>query len=226
MTKEKIIEGIEINSGFKGDEARNKAENGYNSALVSLGRIDIVPWNKLNTTITLTAGTDKYVLGSDILSDFNDIKGLTQIWRTDEKDWRVDLLKSDQFNTYKRGDNTPGAPYCATITKNADGEKELEFFYNPDDAYVLWVEIRTSLSIDKIDDDYLDIVKWKGVMHIADPSSGFYRKAKEEFSDIMSQLRAESYQKWDGTYISPAYRFGSQGGARGTDSGRLFNFGR
>lgn len=226
MTKKEILGMIEINSGVKGVQAQKKAKLGYKSALSSLGKIDIVPWNKLNTTVTLTAGTDKYVLGSDILSDFDDIKGLTQIWRTDVKDWRVDLLKSDQFNAYKRGDNTPGKPRFATISKNANDEKELEFFYNPDDAYVLWVEVRTSLSIDKIDDDYLDMVIWKAVLDIAENGSGFYRKAKEEYSQIMADLRKESYQKWDGTYISPAYRFGSQGGARGTDSGRLFNFRR
>lgn len=226
MTTQDIIDLIEINSGAKGDGATEKATKGYDSALESLGKIDIVPWNKIQDTFTLIAGTDTYVLGQNILDEHTDIKGITQLWRTDEENWKVEILGTKRFNSYKRGNNNTGAPYCATIYKNKEGDKVLEFFYNPDDAYVLWVEIRKSLTIDMIDDDFLDIIVWKAVIDITDPMSAFYRKGNNELNKIMDELLKQSYVKWDGGQISPAYRFGLQDGVRGLDSGRLFDFRR
>ena len=141
MTTQEIIDLIEINSGEKGDDATELATKAYNSALTSLGKIDIVPWNKFQDTFTLTAGTDIYVLGSDILSDHDEIKGITQLWRTDQQNWEIDIFDTKRFNTYKRGNSEPGQPYCATIYKNTDGDKVIEFFFNPDDAYVIYSHI-------------------------------------------------------------------------------------
>jgi len=226
MTKEEIIALIEINSGEKGDNATELANRGYNSALTSLGKIDIVPWNKFQDTFTLTAGTDIYLLGSDILSDHDEIKGLTQLWRTDQEDSEIQILNTKRFNAYKRGNNEAGQPYCVTIYKNADGDKVLEFFHNPDDAYVLWAEIRKSLTPDMIDDDFMDMIVWKAVIDISDPASGYYRKARTQLNRLFGNLRKESFVKWTGGQIQPGYRFGTQDGGLTVDSGRLFNFGR
>ncbi len=226
MTRKKIIDLIEINSGKKGTQARKLATDAFNSALESLGKIDMVPWNKFQDTFTLTAGTDIYLLGSDILSDHDEIKGLTELWRTDQQNWEIQIYDTKRFNAYKRGDDTPGQPYCATIYNNADGEKVLELFFNPDDAYVLWTMVRKSLTLDMIDEDYLKIIVWEAVMDIADPASGFYRKAKEKMADIFVELRKVSFVKWTGGQIQPGYRFGTQDRVPGVDSGRLFDFRR
>jgi len=224
MTKEQMIEQIEINSDVKGDNATKLAEVGYESALASLGKIDCVPWNKVSDTITLQSGKDTYILGSDILTSHEDIRGVTQLWRTDEKNWPVHIYHIDRFNSYKRGNTETGKPYCATVHNNADGEKILEIFYIPDDAYSLWIQIRKSLTLDMIDDDFLDIVIWKGVLAVADPKSGYYQKAKAEYLEIMQALQRESYIKWDGTQIQPGYRFGHSGGSLGIDSGNFWEF--
>jgi len=226
MTTQEIIDLIEINSGEKGDDATELATKGYSSALASLGKIDIVPWNKFQDTFTLTAGTDIYVLGSDILSDHDEIKGLTQLWRTDEENWEIQILGTKRFNAYKRGNSEAGQPYYATIYKNVEGDKVLEFFYNPDDSYVIWTEIRKSLTLDMIDDDYLDMIVWRGVMDITDPEKQFYRKAKIELDNIFVELRKVSFVKWTGGQIQPGYSLGRKNGRPSVDSGRLFDFRR
>lgn len=224
LTKEQMLDLIETNLGVKGDDAREKAERGYNAALTSLGKIDVIPWNKISDTFSLTSGTDEYVLGSDILTDHNNIKGVTQLWRTDEKNWPIHIYHLDRFNSYKRGNTDTGKPYCATVHNNSDGEKTLEFFYTPDDSYPLWIQVRLPLTLDMIDDDYLDIVVWKAVMAVSDPKNGYYQKAKEEYVDIINALRKVSYIKWEGTQIQPGYTFGHGQGQLGIDSGRFWDF--
>lgn len=225
MTEADILALIEINSGEKGDAATELATRGYNSALTSLGKIDIVPWNKFQDTFTLTAGTDIYPL-SELLPDHDEIKGLTQLWRTDEQNWEIQIYDTKRFNAYKRGNDEAGQPYCATIYKNTDGDKVIEFFFNPDDAYVLWTEIRKSLTLNMIDDDYTNLVVWQAIVDITDPKSQFYRKAVAELNKLFAGLRKVSFVKWTGGQIQPGYRFGTQDRLPGVDSGRFFDFRR
>jgi len=208
MTKENIVQMVMLNLEKKGDDARAVAEQAVELAIASIGKIDYVPWNKIQKNITLTSGQSIYVIGTDILDDVNEFRGILELWRTDEQGLAVSIYSTDKFNGYKRGSTDTGAPYMATIYIGDDNEKRLEIYYTPDDAYVLWGKISVSLEFDMIDDDYKDLVAYEA-MKIANPAgSGFYEKGVMESDKIKDAIKSVSFIKWQGSNFIPTYLFG------------------
>jgi len=222
MTDQEIVDMIQVNLDPATPQRLTLAKSAYNSALDSLGKEDLAPWNKLSTTESLTASKGTYIIGADLLSDYaGNIKSVSEIYLTSEKDWQIKILPSDLFNHYKRGNTDEGKPYYATIVNDSQGRPTLEFFYTPDAAYTVWLLFRLRLRLSMIPEEFHDLVWSKGVLFASNVGSVFYNKAKEIYMDSYSKLSSVSYQKWDGTFLKPDLMFGERGRLK-ADSGNLW----
>lgn len=226
MNKDIIIQNIQRNMSLKGVPARDKAKMAYSLAKDAIGRLNTVPWNKITDTFDLTSSKGEYVVGSDILSNHTDIKGIIELWRTDQQSSQVKILSVQEFNAYRRGYTTPGAPTFATLRDNKDRELELEIYPIPNDNYTLWAYLRTPLEVGDIPDDYQDIILWKAIMIANLDNSSYYLKAKEMYLEIIDSLRRESYTRWEGTRINPDFPIGGSYSSSGRpDSGNIWGMG-
>lgn len=203
MTNQDMIDMVQVNIPPETPQRLTLAKMSLEAAIESLGKEDITPWNKRSTTFNLTADKGTYVLGDDILTDYDNIKGISQLWLTSEEDWPVKIYSPDLFNHYRRGNTNTGKPYLATIVNNDTGKLTLEIFYTPDSAYELWTLLRVSLTLDMIPDDFHDLVWSKAIIFSNKVNSPFYNKGIEIYNESYEKLKKVSYRKWDGTFIKP-----------------------
>lgn len=228
MTEQEIIDMIQLNIDPVTPQRLTLARTAYHSAVESLGKEDMTPWNKRTTTFDLKASKGTYTIGSgeDILDDYDDVKGISELWLTSEKNWPIKIYAPDLFNHYRRGNTDEGKPYLATIVNDKEGRPTLELFYTPNSAYELWALFRVALTLQMIPEDFHDLVWSKGALFASSINSPFYYKAKEIYNESYKKLSNVSYRKWDGTFIKPDLMFGGDGGRLGADSGNYWGLGR
>ena len=219
MAKNNIIELVRNNLTLgetSGINALDMATQAVNAAEVSLGKEDMVPWNKRTKTESLISGTSEYTLGDDILTDYVNIRDVMEIWRTDQKSWRVEKLPDDKFNPYRRGDTNTGYPYYFCQRNNSEGRLAIEIYKVTDSNYPIWMKFRLPLAFEDIPEEYNDLVYWRAMIFSAGkiyPS--VIQTAMAEHARLMDRLSKESDTKWTGTFIVPDIIFGD------ADKGRL-----
>lgn len=213
MQVEEIIAQIQQNLEGDPAELAQKAKDAYTAAMNHLAMLDITPWNKLSTTFALTAADSDYEIGMDILTDYPEVLGITEIWRTDVQGTAVPLIGLTRFNHYLRGDATTGPPEIACLHgKN----KLLEVYPIPDAVYTLWCEIRLPLELTDIPDAFHPLIVWDAVMLYSKASSGAFQKAMSLRQEIINMISESSLTKFEPRQISPDYIIG-RGDSKGSN---------
>ena len=220
MNDQQIKNLIQQNVGVPGAEGASIAEDAFDAAIDHVASLDDAPWNKEGATFTLTSGTGSYNLGESILSDYEDIRGITQLWYTDVQNHPIRLLSPSQFNSYGRGSTSTGRPTIATIHGR---KKTLDLYPIPDSAYPVWGMLRFPLDVNDIPDEYKKILLWFGVLISSKMGTTSYEKAERMLNRIMESLKVDGLMSWDGSRIQPEYIVGNFGGSAGNaDSGNFW----
>jgi hypothetical protein len=185
-------------------------------ALIKIGRMPNVDWNRRQENITLTSGTSKYKVGVDILNT-EDGWNIQEMWCTDTTGFEVEMKTLDDFNDYKRGNTGTGRPIMAAYYGES---RTIEFYPTPDSAYELWVYFRKEVkSLSEVPDVYHDAIIDYAMLCI---------KALRN-SDIAFKLASDSFKEiqddalliWRGNVAKLDINMGQQGGRKYHDSGNL-----
>ncbi|MFX0194826.1 MAG: hypothetical protein ACFFCW_01795 [Candidatus Hodarchaeota archaeon] len=210
MEKGNIVDFIQKNIGVTGAPGIKDANDGYELALSDLATMPHVPWNKEAVTFDTTTSAT-YELGSDILTDYPNVRGIISLWHNETTKGQIRLVADvNYFNSYARTNTQSGAPILGII----HGRKRiLELWPTPDSAYTLWAYIRFPLALEDVPEEFHMILVWLGVMNIIDPDKhpAMYAKAEKQFSKINNQITAESATRIAPDRIVPEVIYGYTG---------------
>lgn len=205
MQVEEIISQIQQNLEGDPAELAQKAKDAYTAAMNHIAMLDSTPWNKISTTFDIVVTDSDYELGSDILTDYPQVLGMSEIWRTDIQDAPVPLIGLPRFNHYARGSTETGEPLCACLHgKN----RLLEFYPIPDKTYTLWCEIRVPLELTDIPEAFHPLIVWDAAMLYSRASSGAFQKAMSLRQEMIGMISESNLTKIKPDQIKPDYILG------------------
>lgn len=210
MNKSQITGMIQNNIGVAGPPGMDLAQNGYESAIGDLATMDKVPWNKEAVTFDTTTSAT-YELGSDILTDYDNIQGMISLWHNETSHGRIHLTSDvNYFNGYARTNTQTGIPRLGLIHGR---KKILELWPTPDSPYTLWTYIRFPLTLEDMPGEFHRILVWLGIMNVVDVDlkPGTYAKAERKFNSIATEILAESATKISPDRIIPEVFYGGLG---------------
>ena len=212
MTKAEVQKAIALSVPEKFQANADAIADVYmKKAILKLGRTKGVHWNQKDVTFTLTSGKSSYNLGSDILSDYGDLKNLKFLWRTDTQRPGIPVLPVQEFNKTARGSTQTGQPQIATVHSD---NLTFEVWPAPDSAYTMWVYIRKNIQNFKdIPSEYHDVLIDTAVASLRDP--------KAFAADGIREMREDSVLAWDGNTVPIDRHLGKGAGAAGPDSQNL-----
>lgn len=216
MTEKDAIEAIKIHVPAGSESNADKVAGAVlKMAVLKVGRTPGVSWNRRHVTFSLTSGTSSYRVGVDILKsgDFEDLKNLQFVWRTDTKGEPIPIVQVQEFNKYARGGSSSGAPVVATLHSD---DETFEVYPSPDSAYELWgyVQLRITKFKD-IPKDYHDVVVNYAVASLDRKSA--LKLAAAGLEDV----KGDSLTKWEGNVIAISRHVGGSAGSKRADSHNL-----
>jgi len=162
-------------------------------AVLKVGRMNGVDWNKEAVSFNLTSGQSVYKCGIDILSAYSRIKNLQYLWRTDTQDSPIRIVNLQEFNAYRRGATGTGKPELATLHS---ADETLEVWRTPDTTYAVWGYVQKRIvDLKDIPDIYYDVVIDVAVSSL-DPRNAVV------FAQLgLDEMRKDSLTIWEGNSI-------------------------
>lgn len=180
-------------------------------AVLKLGRMENVDWNRVAVQETLTAGQKIYEVGVDILRDYKDVKNIQSLWHTDRGQDPIDMVDVYRFNKTARGGQASGRPFTSTIHSD---EAKIEFYPSPDSAYTIWAYVRKKIeNFEDIPSEYHDVLLATALAYVASPRSFSAEGLKE--------MRDDSRTEWGGSTIQISRNIGRVSNRRVADSHNL-----
>jgi hypothetical protein len=182
-------------------------------AIIKVGRMPGVDWNREGVTFNFTSGKSSYQCGADILQEFSRIKNLQCIWLTGSIDSPVNVVTLQEFNTYARGSTSTGKPKIATIHSH---NETLEVWPVPDATYAAWGYVQKRiLKLEDVPEYYHDVVIDVAIASL-DP-----RNAIEFAKSGLKDMRDDTLTPWEGSTIPLGRHIGVEYGVTGADSSNL-----
>ena len=217
MTKTKVIKAIALTVPGDRTQALEIAEAYLEGAVLKMGRMTDADWNRKSVAFTLTSGTSSYKVGSEILTDYKDLKGLSGLEFTDTKTHSCALIDVERFGVYARGSTNSGRPQIATLHSSDD---ILEFWPIPDSNYAMWAQVRFKVaSFDDVPEEYHDVVI--STANAAVKAAGDAMAALRLDAENRKEIQEESLTSWTGSTIGISRHLGGSKSAGRADSGNL-----
>ncbi len=188
-------------------------------AISKVGRMIDVDFNRVSTTVTLTAGKSSYAVGKDILTDYGEIHHIEELWRNDQRDLEIKIKPMDVFNSYARGSTITGFPEIASYHSD---NRILELFPIPNSAYEIWCYFRKAVSkYSDIPIAYQDVVCDEAIVNAkALTDVNVLLRLRNEG---LKNIRDDSMTTWRGTVARTDRHLGQQNNVKTTDSHNLRN---
>jgi len=182
-------------------------------AVLKVGRMNGVDWNKDAVTFNLTASKSIYKCGVDILGSFTRIKGLQYLWRTDTQDAPIRIVNLQEFNAYRRGATGTGTPELATLHSS---DETLEVWRTPNITYSVWGYVQKRIvDLKDIPDIYYDVVIDVAIASL-DPRNAI------AFAQLgLDDMKKDSLTIWDGNSIPLGRHIGGDYSGTKSDSFNL-----
>lgn len=187
-------------------------------AVLKIGRMRNVDWNRKRVGFSLTSGKTEYYIGSDITGvDAPDLQNMQTLWRTDTVADPIHILPISEFNRYARGSSTSGKPQVATLHS---GEKMLEIWPSPDSNYSLEGYARLEITrLEQIPEAYHDVVIDYAIAALAAAQNP---AIAVQFAQAgLKDIADDSLTQWDGTVVPLPRHLGKTYAGAGADSGNL-----
>ena len=218
MTKNEIIDAIvagirQRTQNIPAADARDMAQGLLAAAVIKIGRMPAVSWNRRNVEFSFTSGKSSYETGKDIFGEFTDIKNIQYIWITDSNGSPVKMYSLQEFNRLARGLSSSGKPRIATMHSD---DETLEVYPVPDSDYnaVAYVQ-RVISKFDDIPVEYHDLlVNYANASYDTRTSVAFFAEGKKE-------AQGDTLTRWDGNTIRISRGVGDQDTVATADSGNL-----
>lgn len=195
MTEQELDATIALAVGKDKANAIEIAKACRQAAVLRIGRMRGVDFNKELITLTTVAGKASYVIGKDFASSFPVLKNIQNVWRTDRVSAEVQVVPLDEFSAHARGSSTAGGPRLATIHTSGT---TIELWPTPDAAYALKCSCKKSITALKdIPNDYHDAVLAVGITiasYLQNPEGANYF-----LRDVMKDIQEDTMLGWDGS---------------------------
>lgn len=186
-----------------GTDMQVRAKALLSKAVLKVGRLPGVSWNRRDVTFTTTSGKGAYVVGAEILNNVNDVKQLTTLYRNDSQDDPIPVVSVDEFNKYARGSTSTGMPVIATIHS---ADRKLELWPIPDSAYQLYSYIQMRITkLDEIPSEYHDVVVDVAIRSI-NPNNAVLLSEQG-----LKEIKSDNVTRWDGNTIPVSRSVGRAG---------------
>ena len=102
MTEQEVLQFIQLAIPKDRANADAISKIALRKAILKVGRMPNVTWNRDVVTFDLISGKAKHILGDDILVQYPNIWNMEELWRTDTSHWRISILGMDDFDNYAR----------------------------------------------------------------------------------------------------------------------------
>lgn len=217
MTEAMIEATIALAVGKDKAGATEIAKACRQAAVLYVGRMRGVDFNRELLTLNTIAGQTSYVVGKDFATNQPVLRNIQDIWRTDRTSAPIRLVPLDEFSAHARGSATVGAPQLATIHSNP---KVLELFPTPSGVYTLKLYCKKRITaLEQIPEDYHDVVLHVGITIAASLASPQFslQMVKEGLADI----QADTMLGWDGSRVDVDRILDQSTNARYSDSQNL-----
>lgn len=204
MTKQQVLDEIAalipVNANVNADV---RAQTLLARAVLRVGRMKGVHWNREDVTIAIEGGKSSYKVGVDILGQYADMKNVQVLWRTDVQRPGIPILDIEDFNLFKRGNSASGPPEYATIHSS---DETLEIYPTPDTNYSLFAYIKKKITkFEEIPDEYHDVLIDEAVAS-ADPRTALARAQRGT-----KEIAGDSLTEWSGNVVPIARHVGRTG---------------
>ena len=186
-------------------------------AILKLGRMKGVDFNRDIQTFALTANQKEYVIGKDILNGVSGVWDMDELYLIDKPNWPVKIVGIDRFDVDARGSTTTGVPVLATVHSST---ATLEVWPSPDSAYNMKALVRKVITnFDDIPVGYHDVLIDYGLASIAAASAPAI--AVQLAQAGLADVQADSRTSWEGSTIALENHLGDVGRSTRVDSGNL-----
>lgn len=203
--------------GADKSNALDVAESHLLKAITKLSRMNNVNFNREWVTFTLTAGKSSYKIGSDVLSEYMDIKKIQHIWHNDRSIEPIKVLGIDEYKSNCSGLSSTGVPVIATVHSS---DPILEVYPVPDSNYSVSCYVKRKINkFEDIDSAYHDVVVDYALLSVSatkDPNV-----AIRLFEEGIDDLKYDSMVGWIGNNIPVSRHMGIQTDRANSDSGNL-----
>jgi len=217
MTEQDVIDALLLVIPKDRENAERIAKGHLKKAILKVGRMKGVDFNRDIQTFTLTTGKKEYVIGKDILSGVAGIWDIDELYLTDETRWPVKVIGIGDFDSYARGSTSTGKPQIATVHSST---ATLEVWPIPDSAYNMKALVRKQIeNFDDIPTGYHDVLVDYGIASIA--VAGNPAVAVDFARSGLADVQADSRTSWEGNTILVERHLGGSSGATRADSGNL-----
>lgn len=201
MTENEIVEAVRLGISV-GDKTASdvQAKAFVSMAVANIGKMTGVDFNRKTVTFSLTASTQSYIVGKDILTAHNNIVNIQDLFRTDTEGWPIKIVSVEDFNIYTKGGSSSGAPEVATIDRDIPNELVLRVYPIPDSAYPCSCTVRVAVSnLQDIPDRFHPAIYAEAVnlFNVSTNPSVALQLANQNKQDI----RADGYSGYDGGHI-------------------------
>jgi len=197
MTKDEVVRAIALAVTGGGVDKEAIAQVYLQKAILKIGRMEGVDFNREWVDFNLTSGISKYQIGTDIIGKHPEIWSLKELWRTDVQGWSIEIVGLERFNAYTRGGSSAGAPTLGTIHSEAG---YLEVYPIPDSAYTVAAYLKKKITnFSEIEEGYHDVLIDYAVASInaTKDTAASFQFAKEGLND----LKNDQPTLWSGNSI-------------------------
>jgi len=217
MTKDDVLNALLLAIPKDRDNAKGIAEGHLKKAILKVGRMKGVDFNRDIQTFTLTANQKEYIIGRDVLNGVGGVWDIDELYLIDEERWPVNVVGIGDFDSYARGSDSTGKPQIATVHSST---AILEVWPTPDSAYNMKALVRKQIeNFDDIPSGYHDVLVDYGIASIV--AAGNPAVAVSFARDGLADVQADSRTSWEGNTILVARHLGDTGGSTRVDSGNL-----
>lgn len=219
MTEEQAIDIIVLSLPADKQGDRGMAKGFLLKALNMIGRIPGLNFTREWVNFNLISGRAVYELGNHVLKDYDKIKNVQQMWRTDILNWPIDIVGLDSFNERTAGGDSTGSPFVGTVYL-VENKPTLEIYPSPDSNYPVKVLIQKNVeSIDDVPDAHKDVLIDCAITSIgalSNPSLSL-----ELMRNGIHDVEGDSHTLWRGSTILVERPFDSNPTLKKVDSGNL-----
>lgn len=214
MNEDEVLDAIKLHiPATHSANAEKIAESLLKKAILKVGRTPSVNWNRTEVTFSLESGTARYELGSDLLVDYEDLKNMQFLWRTDTPGEPIPIVSVNEFNKYARGSSSSGAPIIATLHSE---DKILEIYPSPNSAYPLWGYAQRQITnFQDIPEEYHDVLIDYAVASMRGEN------ALVMAAEGLKDAQGDALTQWDGNTVPIIRHVGGRRQGRGADSYNL-----